>query len=121
MAIATVVPEPPTPCNTVAVCPELLTMKYHFCTSLGSIIRLKALLGDPPNTITLWCPFETDPSLVVRVVLPDTVKVITPFKESSIISKFVLVVVPQVPACSPEAIFSIPVFAVYVLAIFNPT
>ena len=40
-------------------------------------------------------------------------------KSNSIISKFIFVVSPQEPACSPEPIFSIPVFTVNVDAIMS--
>ena len=49
-------------------------------------------------------------------VVPDKAIEPTPLMALSIISILVFVVVPQVPACSPEPIFSTPEFIVYVLA-----
>ena len=73
----------------------------------------------PVNSKTLNPPSDSVPSVVVKVwVVPDNDIDPTPFVALSTISKFVLVVVAQVPDCSPDPIFSIPKFAVYVLAIF---
>ena len=69
--------------------------------------------------INLFMPFETVPSVVVKEELvPDKLNVTTPLRAVSIISKFRLVVSPQVPDCSPVAGFSIPVLVVYELAIY---
>ena len=65
-------------------------------------------------------PFDKLPSLVVSVLdVPDRVNSPTPFISQSIISKFVFVVVPHEPACSPSPIFSIPPFNVNVDPIFT--
>ena len=53
------------------------------------------------------------------VVVPLIAKDKTPFIALSKISKLLFVVVPQAPACSPAPIFSMPLFAVYVLALFT--
>ena len=72
----------------------------------------------PTNTKVRYCPSERDPLFVVRVnVEPERVIVPTSFKARSIISKFVLTVVPQVPLCSPGPGFVIPVLSVYVVGI----
>ena len=71
--------------------------------------------GDPPNTKTLNIPSDKVPSDVVSVLeVPESVIAPTPLISLSIISKFVFVVSPHVPDCSPEPIFSIPPLAVYV-------
>ena len=58
--------------------------------------------------------------MVNVVVVPVKVRVLTPFNTRSIMSKFVLTVVPQAPACSPDPGFSMPEFVVNVLAIYAP-
>ena len=98
----------------------LLNTKYNLSWSLGDIVTVFVELNVPPKTNTLKWPSDNAPSVVVSVcVVPDKVIEPTPFIALSRISKFVLVVAPQVPACSPVPIFSMPLFAVYELAIYN--
>ena len=67
----------------------------------------------PVKTNTLNPPSVKVPSVVVKVcVVPDKDIEPTPFIALSKMSRLLLVVVPQVPACSPEPIFSTPKFAV---------
>lgn len=76
--------------------------------------------GDPDRTKTLCIPSDKVPSVVLKVcVVPDNESVTTPLKTLSMMSKFKLVVSPQVPDCSPVPIFSIPLFAVYELGIYS--
>ena len=78
-------------------------------------------LGEPLKTRTLYIPSDKVPLVVSRVwVVPDRVMVPTPLVIRSRMSKFVLVVSPHVPDCSPVAIFSMPPLAVYVLGMINP-
>ena len=80
----------------------------------------------PPslNSIYLFLPFELEPSVIGNVFgepeLPaeDKVTVTIPLIASSIKSKLVLVVSPQVPLWVPVSIFSIPKLVVYVLGIY---
>ena len=70
--------------------------------------------GEPASSRTLCPPSDSAPSVVVSVVVvPVKDKDSTPLIARSIMSKFELVVVPQVPACSPDAGFSMPMLAVY--------
>jgi hypothetical protein len=85
---------------------------------LGEIVTVLVPLGVPPKTRTLYCPSESAPSVVVSVcVVPESVIEPTPLVRRSMISKFVFVVSPHVPDCSPLAMSSMPVLIVYVLAI----
>ena len=76
--------------------------------------------GEPENTRTLCPPSDNVPSLVVSVLdVPDNVMAATPLIALSSMSKLLFVVLPQVPACSPAPIFSIPLLDVYVLAMLT--
>ena len=89
--------------------------KYTLSASFGAIVIVCVPEGDPPNTKTLNIPLDRLPSLVVRVLdVPDKVISPTPLINLSIISKFVFVVVPHEPACSPSPIFSMPPLSVNV-------
>jgi hypothetical protein len=80
-------------------------------------------LGVPPNTSTAYCPSDSaaDPLFVVVSVCVVPVNEIapTPFVRRSMICKFVLVVLPHVPDCSPVAISSMPTL-LKLLAIHDP-
>ena len=111
---------PPEPCVNVAVWLVPFLTKYSLSALLGLMVIVFVPDGDPANTRTLNIPSDKLPSLVVSVcVVPDNVIVPTPFINLSIMSRFVLVVVPQVPACSPKPIFSIPPLLVNVLGIYT--
>ena len=70
---------------------------------------------DKDNSDYQEIPSDKVPSDVVSVcVVPESVIAPTPLVSLSMMSKFVFVVVPHVPDCSPEPIFSIPPLAVYV-------
>ena len=108
----------PEPCEKIMFWLPLVLLytKYSLSASLGLIVIVLALESVPPNTSTLNCPSDNEPSLVVNVwLVPVKVTAPTPFKARSMMSKFVFVVVPQVPDCAPVTIFSIPVLPVYVL------
>ena len=87
--------------------------------SFGPIVTVLFAPKAPVKDNTLYPPSDKAPSVVVKSwVVPDKDIEPTPLIALSIISKLVLVVVPQVPDCSPDPGFSIPVFTVYVLAMF---
>ena len=78
-------------------------------------------LGEPPRTSTLYIPSDRVPLVVSRLwVVPERVTVPTPLVIRSRISRFVFVVSPHEPDCSPVAIFSMPPLVVYVLGMIIP-
>ena len=104
---------PPLPCVNTTLCPEPFLTKYSFWASVGLIVMVCVPDGDPPRTRTRYCPSDKVPSLVVRVlVVPDRLSDNTPLMARSVMSMFVLTMVPQEPASSPVPILVIPVLVV---------
>jgi len=86
----------------------------------GERVTVFVLERAPEKTRAEYCPSDKTPSEIVSEwVVPD--KVIVPASETNRfkISRFVFVVSPHVPDCSPSAISSIP-DVVYVLGMSGP-
>ena len=74
--------------------------------------KINYLYGNEAGSVV-----TTNLSRYVDVI--DQIKDDMPLIALSSMSKLLFVVVPQAPACSPAPIFSIPLLAVYVLAMFT--